>query len=40
MADLPSPYAEEVETLRHILDLPDHRETMRRPFTSVLGLDD
>ena len=40
MADLPSQYAEEVETFRHILDLPDPRETMPRPSTSVLGLDD
>ena len=40
MADLPSQYAEEVETSRHILDLPDPRETMPRSSTSVLGLDD
>ena len=40
MADLPSQYAEEVETFRHILDLPDLRETMPRSSTSVLGLDD
>ena len=40
MADLPSQYAEEVETFRHILDLPDPRETMPRSSTSVLGLDD
>ena len=49
MADLPSQYAEEVETFRHILDLPDPRETMPRSClglslprssTSVLGLDD
>ena len=40
MADLPSQYAEEVETFRHIFDLPDPRETMPRPSTSVLGLDD
>ena len=37
MADLPSQYAEEVETFRCILNLPDPRETMPR---SVLGLDD
>ena len=30
MADLPSQYAEEVKTLRRILDLPDPRETMPR----------
>ena len=37
MTDLPSQYAEEVETFRRILDLPDPRETMSR---SVLCLDD
>ena len=40
MSDLPSQYAEEVDTLRHILDLPDPRETMHRSSTTVLGLDD
>ena len=30
MSDLPSQYAEEVETFRHIFDLPDHRETLPR----------
>ena len=40
MADLPSQYAEEVETFRHILNLPDPREIMPRSSTSVLGLDD
>ena len=40
MSDLPSQYAEEVETFRHILDLPDPRETMPRSSTTVLGLDD
>ena len=40
MADLPSQYAEEVETFRHILNLPDPRETLPRSSTSVLGLDD
>ena len=39
MADLLSQYAEEVETFRSILDLPDPRETMSRSSTSVLGLD-
>ena len=33
MTDLPSQYAEEVETFRHILDLPDPRETMSRSST-------
>ena len=40
MADLPSQYADEVETFRRILNLPDPRETMPRSSTSVLGLDD
>ena len=40
MADLPSQYAEQVETFRRILNLPDPRETMPRSSTSVLGLDD
>ena len=40
MSDLPSQYAEEVQTFRHILDLPDPRETMPRSSTTVLGLDD
>ena len=40
MADLPSQYAEEVETFRRILNLPDPRETMPRSSSSVLGLDD
>ena len=39
MSDLPSQYAEEVETFRQILDLPDPRETMPRSSTTVLGLD-
>ena len=33
MADLPSQYAEEVDTFRHSLDLPDPRETMPRSST-------
>ena len=28
MSDLPSQYAEEVETFRQIVDLPDPRETL------------
>ena len=40
MSDLPSQYAEEVETFRQILDLPDPRETLSRSSTTVLGLDD
>ena len=39
MAELPSQCAEEVETFRCILDLPDPWETMPRSSTSVLGLD-
>ena len=40
MSDLPSQYAEEVETFWHILDFPDPRETMPRSSTTVLGLGD
>ena len=40
MSDLPSQYVGEVETFRHILDLPDPRETMPRSSTTVLGLND
>ena len=40
MSDLPSQYAEEVETFRQILDLPDPRETLTKSSTTVLGLDD
>ena len=40
LSDLPSEYAEEVETFRHILDLPDPRETMPRPSATVVMLDD
>ena len=40
MSDLPSQYAEEMETFRQILDLPDLRETLPRSSTTVLGLDD
>ena len=40
MSDLPSQYAEEVETFRQILDLPDPRETLPRSSTTGLGLDD
>ena len=38
-SDLPSQYAEEVETFRQILELPDPRETLPRSSTTVLGLD-
>ena len=40
ISDLPSHYAEKVETFRQILDLPDPRETLPRSSTTVLGLDD
>ena len=40
MSDLPSEYAEEVETFRKVLDLPDPREILPRSSTTVLGLDD
>ena len=40
MSDLPSQYAEEVETFRQILDLPNPREALPRSSTTVLGLDD
>ena len=40
MSDLPSQYAEEMETFRQILELSDPRETLPRSSTTVLGLDD
>ena len=40
MSDLISQYAEEVETFRQILELPDSRDTLPRSPTTVLGLDD
>ena len=40
LADIPSQYAEEVDTLRRILSLPDPRESLPRSSTSVMGLDD
>ena len=40
MSDLPSQYAEEVETFRHMLDLPNPGETVPKSSTTVLGLDD
>ena len=39
ISDLPSQYAERVETFNQILDLPDPRETLPRSCTTVLGLD-
>ena len=40
MSDLPSQYAEDIETFRHILNLSDPRDTMPRSSTTILGLDD
>ena len=40
LSDVPSQYAEEVDTFRHILSLPDPRESMPKSSTSVMGLDD
>ena len=40
LSDVPSKYAEEVDTFRHILSLPDPRESMPRSSTSVMDLDD
>ena len=39
MSDLPSQYAEEIETFRHILKIPDPRDTMPRFSTAIMGLD-
>ena len=39
MSDLPSQYAEDIETFRHILNLPDPRDTMPRSSTTILDLD-
>ena len=39
LSDVLSQYAEEVGTFRHILALPDPRESMPRSSTSVMGLD-
>ena len=40
LSDIPSQYAEEVDTFRCILSLPDPRESMPRSSTSVMSLDD
>ena len=40
LSDIPSQYAEEVDSFRCILSLPDPRESMPRSSTSVMGLDD
>ena len=40
LSGVPSQYAEEVDTFRCILSLPDPRESMPKSSTSVMGLDD
>ena len=40
LSDVPSHYADEVDTFRSILKLPDPRESMPRSSTAVMGLDD
>ena len=40
LSDIPSQYAEEVDTFRRILKLPDSRESMPRSSTAVMGLAD
>ena len=40
MSDLPSQYAEELETFRQILDLPDPRKPLPMSSITVPGLDD
>ena len=40
LSDVASQYAEEVDTFRRIISLPDPRKSMPRSSTSVMGLDD
>ena len=40
LSNVPSQYAEEMETFRTILKLPDNRESMSRSSTVVMALDD
>ena len=40
LSDMPSQYAEEVDTFRRILKLPDPRDSLPRSSTAVMGLDD
>ena len=40
LSDVPFQYAEEVDTFRRILSLPDNRESMPWSSTSFMGLDD
>ena len=39
LSDIPSQYAEEVDTFRRILKLPDPRDSLPRSSTAVMGLD-
>ena len=39
LSDIPSQYAEEVDTFRRILKLPVPRESLPRSSTAVMGLD-
>ena len=40
LSDIPSQYAEEVDTFRRILKLPDPMDSLPRSSTAVMGLDD
>ena len=40
LSDIPSQYAEEVDTFRCILKLPDSRDSLPRSSTAVMGVDD
>ena len=40
LSDIPSQYAEEVDTFRRILKLPDPRDSLPRSSTVVMGLND
>ena len=40
LSDIPSQYAEEVDTFRRILKFPDPRDSLPRSSTAVMGLDD
>ena len=40
LSDIPSQYAEEVDTFRRILKLPDPRDSLPRSSTAFMGLDD
>ena len=40
LSDVPSQYAEEVDTFRCIFSLPDPRESMPKSSTSIMGLGD